>query len=186
MGRFISEDPLGFGGGTNFYEYVGNDPIQWADAYGLKKCKSCGLKRPPAYDVAGTVPGGTTFHWHAEFLNDDTHDPKCCEVRQLVSWNNGPPNHAGFQPPGKYKPGVLYEDRDGAGTRYGRRTGPYVDRKPDGSWPDYNSYHGNEYDGKDQPSIHHKDIFHFRLIVVDVCNGGKTIYTGKTINVTFP
>jgi hypothetical protein len=26
----------------------------------------------------------------------------------------------------------------------------------------------------------------FRLIVVDVCNGGKTLYTSKTITVTTP
>jgi len=35
MGRFISEDPIGFGGGINFYSYVGNRPIQLADPSGL-------------------------------------------------------------------------------------------------------------------------------------------------------
>jgi RHS repeat-associated protein/uncharacterized repeat protein (TIGR01451 family) len=36
FGRFITEDPLGFGGGdTNFYSYVGNDPVNSTDPLGL-------------------------------------------------------------------------------------------------------------------------------------------------------
>ena len=34
-GRFISEDPIGFGGGDNFYAYVGNNPVTWVDPFGL-------------------------------------------------------------------------------------------------------------------------------------------------------
>lgn len=35
IGRFISEDPIGFGGGdTNLYGYVGNSPIQFTDPLG--------------------------------------------------------------------------------------------------------------------------------------------------------
>lgn len=37
-GRFISEDPLGFNGGTNNYRYVGNSPANYVDPYGLAKC----------------------------------------------------------------------------------------------------------------------------------------------------
>jgi len=38
IGRFISEDPLEFGGdGTNFYVYVANSPADWVDADGFKK-----------------------------------------------------------------------------------------------------------------------------------------------------
>jgi RHS repeat-associated protein len=36
-GRFISEDPLMFGGGRNFYAYVGNGPIDFADPSGLRR-----------------------------------------------------------------------------------------------------------------------------------------------------
>lgn len=35
IGRFISEDPIGFSGGVNFYRYVGNNPILLIDPYGL-------------------------------------------------------------------------------------------------------------------------------------------------------
>src|SRR6202022_238286 len=39
-GRFISEDPVTFLGGHNFYHYVGNNPLIFADPSGLAKiCK---------------------------------------------------------------------------------------------------------------------------------------------------
>jgi RHS repeat-associated protein len=42
VGRFITEDPAGLGGGINFYAYVGNDPANLTDPFGLcppDKCK---------------------------------------------------------------------------------------------------------------------------------------------------
>jgi hypothetical protein len=35
QGRFVSEDPIGLRGGTNFYRYVGNDPLNHKDPFGL-------------------------------------------------------------------------------------------------------------------------------------------------------
>jgi RHS repeat-associated protein len=35
IGRFLSEDPMGFKAGFNFYDYVGNDPIRYGDPLGL-------------------------------------------------------------------------------------------------------------------------------------------------------
>ncbi len=35
LGRFVSEDPIGFGGGVNKYDYVMNMPITWVDPKGL-------------------------------------------------------------------------------------------------------------------------------------------------------
>jgi len=36
-GRFSSEDPIGFHGGSNFYAYVGDDPVDFFDPLGLDK-----------------------------------------------------------------------------------------------------------------------------------------------------
>ena len=38
-GRFIGEDPAGFDGGGNFYAYVGNDPADYFDPFGLARSK---------------------------------------------------------------------------------------------------------------------------------------------------
>ena len=63
IGRFISEDPIGFAGsGTNFYAYVKNDPINLTDPLGLcpkDKATECRIKvgLGIGLDVAGTVAG---------------------------------------------------------------------------------------------------------------------------------
>jgi len=40
-GRFLSEDPIGFGGGVNFYGYALGDPIRFKDPLGLKVYRCC-------------------------------------------------------------------------------------------------------------------------------------------------
>lgn len=158
----------------------------------MKGCKKCGLKQAPYYGIdfgtgiiwgQSTLSGGQRFFWRAEFLNDATHDPKCCEVRQLISWNKPPfgPNtvpHGGF--PSWVQPNTWIEDRGQDGLRYGRRSGPYYFHDIG------NRYHGNEYFGSDRPTgFPQGTTLSFRLIVVDVCRGGKIIYRSKTLTVNF-
>ena len=45
-GRFISEDPIGFKGGIDFYTYVTNRPVDLADPTGLKGCVDCTTAAP--------------------------------------------------------------------------------------------------------------------------------------------
>ncbi len=37
LGRFLQADPIGFGGGMNLHAYVGNDPVNWRDPWGLQE-----------------------------------------------------------------------------------------------------------------------------------------------------
>jgi len=77
-GRFVSEDPLHFAGGdSNFYSYVGNDPVYYADPFGTDRMchfpRLCGHDLPPPPpkylptnalppgSVWYTAPGGQTF-----------------------------------------------------------------------------------------------------------------------------
>jgi RHS repeat-associated protein len=46
-GRFTSEDPIGFGGGANFYGYVGGDPVDRVDPLGLQARRRTPSPPPP-------------------------------------------------------------------------------------------------------------------------------------------
>jgi RHS repeat-associated protein len=35
LGRWMTQDPIGYAGGLNLYEYVGNNPVSWIDPKGL-------------------------------------------------------------------------------------------------------------------------------------------------------
>jgi RHS repeat-associated protein len=45
--RFVSEDPIGLDGGLNVYAYVGNDPVNFADPFGLKRHRRPRPGAPP-------------------------------------------------------------------------------------------------------------------------------------------
>jgi RHS repeat-associated protein len=58
-GRFLSEDPIGLGGGTNFYVYPGNDPSDLRDPFGLAASTSIGppIRAIRNWGSLGTVGG---------------------------------------------------------------------------------------------------------------------------------
>jgi RHS repeat-associated protein len=37
LGRFLTQDPIGYFGGVNLYAYVENDPVLWIDPFGLSR-----------------------------------------------------------------------------------------------------------------------------------------------------
>lgn len=66
-GRFISEDPISFEIGPNFYAYVGNNPMGHVDPSGL--CP-CGYHRVILYytpDFGGR--GYPDYHWYRQDSN---------------------------------------------------------------------------------------------------------------------
>ena len=62
IGRFISEDPLGFGAGVNFYAYVGNNPVNFNDPSG-NVCVPCvtGLISGTGAAIASVASGNDFF-----------------------------------------------------------------------------------------------------------------------------
>ena len=63
-GRFISEDPVGFSGGLNFYAYVRNNPLSFVDPMGLCTQVSPWVQVPsvgPPAQPFNVVPGGLNW-----------------------------------------------------------------------------------------------------------------------------
>jgi RHS repeat-associated protein len=92
-GRFVSEDPIGFEGGNDFYAYVRNNPTLWIDPLGLVSC---------TYDVIG-------HHYHC--TSDD--GSQSFDTTQVRSGNGSCMNNPacnstrnkGPIPPGRYSMG---------------------------------------------------------------------------------
>ena len=62
--RFISEDPIGFRGGNNFYTYVGGNPLTRTDPSGLQESCSTGCATSPC-------------EWHRACEEDSDLERKC-------------------------------------------------------------------------------------------------------------
>jgi len=57
VGRFITEDPLGFGAGVNFYAYVGNNPINASDPSGNVTLSINQMNtKNPGYSIEDVTP----------------------------------------------------------------------------------------------------------------------------------
>jgi RHS repeat-associated protein len=90
-GRWLSRDPIGERGGLNLYGAVASDPVDAADAIGLKKCGIRWMSIEYSQFTIIIPPRAKNWGatWHVDenvtFRNDGDYDPCCCEVQRLVS-----------------------------------------------------------------------------------------------------
>ena len=89
LGRFISEDPIGFAGGDiNLYGYVGNNPLSFIDPYGNYACKS---KRGKELDNGNGSAEQKTKCWTYQDVLDKIKDDlnRAWERTQKTGRENG-------------------------------------------------------------------------------------------------
>jgi RHS repeat-associated protein len=121
-GRFVNEDPAGFNAGSpNFYVYVGNDPVDAADPFGLKCIRK--LMLVTAYS-ANKRPG-SDWHYYAQtrqkpsvgFVAVANTNPMPYGYGSSVSVSNNPdPFGRDFPLAGPTYPGTVHDT--GAGWDY--------------------------------------------------------------------
>jgi RHS repeat-associated protein len=92
-GRFLSEDPIQFDGGSNFYVYVENDPNNWTDPLGLRPLTKC--------EKQALAPYIPQIDLDNADLHDDGKVPKWFLDKSATGVTDN--NHIYFRP-GAYNP----------------------------------------------------------------------------------
>ena len=67
-GRFVTRDPIGYGGGINLYGFTGNNPVNRSDPSGFEPA----IKGDP--DDPTGLPRDDEGHWHGSTINPSVHD----------------------------------------------------------------------------------------------------------------
>lgn len=90
VGRFLSEDPIGFeGGDVNLYNYTSGNPVNWVDPYGLVEVS------PGHYDSPfGSGPGGYLGGGGGGFGGGAARSPVGSSRLELKLPTNGPPQNS--------------------------------------------------------------------------------------------
>jgi hypothetical protein len=86
--RWLTRDPIGYAGGSNLYGYVGGNPVDWADPWGLHATgPPPGWPSPPA-----NLPG--PWEWVPDSSNSrggEYRTPKPSQKgvqRRCLTWND--------------------------------------------------------------------------------------------------
>jgi hypothetical protein len=119
-GRFTSEDPIGFNGGSNFYAYVGNSPVRSLDPFGLAHCvffMNIGMANG-AMICYPDNPNDDPISFPANSGNNG--DP----AHKYQNNSACPPNDHGPLPPGPYRFGGPSQSHSNVGGIHLYPTGP--------------------------------------------------------------
>ncbi len=85
LARFISEDPIGLGGGINQYAYVQDQPIDASDLSGMVVIKACPYALPDGYYVC-RLPGGQLLINNASSAISGLIGMPACLPEDLGCW----------------------------------------------------------------------------------------------------
>ena len=122
VGRFIQQDLIGFSGGTNFYTYVGNNPVYFVDPLGLDALDSAANYAAGFGDM---VTFGITNYIRGRLGTNDVIDQ--CSTAYSAGWWTGMFHQLAFSGAGAFNGGArsVFYSGEGAleAARAGRGTG---------------------------------------------------------------